>query len=248
MARRAWPLLPESCAVALLACLAPAPAQAGPPYYTDDPEPTAQGHWEAYAFASGANVAGSTSGAAGLDLNYGAAPGLQLTCVLPADVTYVDALHARAGAVELAAKYRLRRAGEGQGGLELAVFPRAFVPLAGAGRHVSLLLPVWLGWTQGGWSLFGGGGLLLQPGTGNRNAAIAGLAVTRDFGDRLDLGLEVYRQGASDQSSRDYAAVAAGMSFHVTTRWSLLASLGSGIEHAASQGRQVFYVALKGDL
>src|SRR4051812_43790223 len=53
------------------------PAMAGPPYDTDDPEPTDRGHWEIYAFAAGDRIGGASDGAAGLDLNYGAAPGVQ---------------------------------------------------------------------------------------------------------------------------------------------------------------------------
>ena len=59
------------------------PALAGPPFVSDDPEPTEAGHWEIYGFAAGAHMAGETDGAAGLDINYGGAKELQLTAVVP---------------------------------------------------------------------------------------------------------------------------------------------------------------------
>src|SRR4051794_14811024 len=70
-------------ALAAVACAIAGPAAAGPPYVTDDPEPADTGHWEVYGFVSGAHRGGSTDGDGGLDINYGAAPDLQLTLGLP---------------------------------------------------------------------------------------------------------------------------------------------------------------------
>ena len=54
-------------------------AWAGPPYVTDDPEPTDLGKWEIYGFGDGTRFAHSTEAATGFDINYGAAKDLQLT-------------------------------------------------------------------------------------------------------------------------------------------------------------------------
>ena len=62
-----------------------ASAVAGPPYMTDDPEPTATGHFEIYTFTQGMTAQGGTSGQSGIDFNYGAAPNLQLTATVPMD-------------------------------------------------------------------------------------------------------------------------------------------------------------------
>jgi hypothetical protein len=59
------------------------PALAGPPYVTDDPEPVAPGHFEIYLYAGGSAARGGSDGQSGIDFNYGAAPDLQLTAVLP---------------------------------------------------------------------------------------------------------------------------------------------------------------------
>jgi hypothetical protein len=50
------------------------PALAGPPYVSDDPEPTDYKHFEIYTFNSGTAMRGDTSGTSGIDFNYGAAP------------------------------------------------------------------------------------------------------------------------------------------------------------------------------
>ena len=74
----AWALL-GAAGVVLLA----APAFAGPPFVTDDPQPTDFGHYEIYAFTAGTATRGDIGGTAGIDFNYGAAPDLQLTAVIP---------------------------------------------------------------------------------------------------------------------------------------------------------------------
>ena len=67
-------------ALVVLWCLAPAAANAGPPYRTDDPEPTPLGHYEFYTFSTGTVVRDDTSGSLpAFELNYGLIPNGQLT-------------------------------------------------------------------------------------------------------------------------------------------------------------------------
>jgi len=66
--------------VVALCCLASGSVRAGPPYRTDDPEPTDFGHFEFYTFSTGTVVSGDTAGALpGVELNYGLIPNGQLT-------------------------------------------------------------------------------------------------------------------------------------------------------------------------
>ena len=83
-------------------------AFAGPPYHSDDPEPTDYTHYEIYAFTNGTVNQDGTSGAAGIDFNYGGAPNLQLTATLPEGYAFPSAGQLQAGLsnIELAAKYR----------------------------------------------------------------------------------------------------------------------------------------------
>lgn len=104
--RAHWPAWLIS-AGALLALLA-RPATAGPPFVSDDPEPTETGHFEIYTFNNGTNTRAGTAGETGVNFNYGAAPNLQLTATLPAGYndTVGDGTRVGLGNVELAAKYR----------------------------------------------------------------------------------------------------------------------------------------------
>ncbi len=85
------------------------PALAGPPYLSDDPEPTDYGHFEIYAFGLGSESDSGWAGESGIDFNYGGAPDLQLTAVVP--LAYDEQGHAGLGNVELAAKIPLPASG-----------------------------------------------------------------------------------------------------------------------------------------
>lgn len=233
--------------VALALALATgAPALAGPPYVTDDPQPTDRGHWEIYTFATAAHTPGDTAGEAGIDLNYGAAKDLQLTAVLPAAFDVADRSRVGMGSVELAAKLKVLH--QQSDGIDLAIFPRLFLPSPEARfgpRRVNLLLPVWAGRDLGPWSVFGGGGYTINRGPGQRDFWTAGLAVTRAIGPRLDLGAEVYHQGGDAADARAFTGVNLGATYKLTDHWALLAAGGPGVQNARQQGEASVYVALE---
>src|SRR5579884_2812554 len=82
------------------------PALAGPPFLSDDPEPTDYKHYEIYTFNSGTSTRTGTDGETGIDFNYGAAPNLQLTATLPLGFASEIGAPSRFGLgnIELAAK------------------------------------------------------------------------------------------------------------------------------------------------
>jgi len=142
------------------------PALAGPPYVSDDREPTDYKHFEIYTFNNGTATRSDVGGAAGIDFNYGAAPDLQLTATLPIgfDSPATGKTGFGLGNIELAAKYRFLH--QDSFGLDVSVFPRVFLPSGptnNGDNTTSLLLPVWVqkDWS-GGWSAFGGGGCVIE--------------------------------------------------------------------------------------
>ena len=235
------PILPL---LAILLCAAP--ALAGPPFVTDDPQPTDTGHWEIYNFALGSHIAGETDGAAGFDINYGGAKDLQLTAVLPLNYQTGTGGTVGLGNIELAAKYKFLHQADGSILPDVAFFPRAFVPTAGrrfGTRRLSLLLPLWAQKDFGPWSLFGGGGYTINPGAGNRDYWQSGLALTRTVTPRLSLGAEITYQGPDAAGARSTTALGAGGIFHVAGPFSLLFSGGPVFEHRGGTGVD-FYAAL----
>jgi hypothetical protein len=122
------------------------PAIAGPPYVSDDPEPTDYRHFEIYTFNSGTSTRNGTDDETGIDFNYGGAPDLQLTATLPLGFSFPTGDGAQFGLsnIELAAKYRFLH--QEAFGWDVAVFRRVFL-LGGSNaigdRNASLLLPLW---------------------------------------------------------------------------------------------------------
>ena len=211
-----------------LASLA-APALAGPPYLTDDPAPTDRGHWEIYVFAAGEGRRSIVDADTGLDLNYGAAPGVQLTATLPLSFSHTtdEGWRGGTGDAELAVKYRFFN--DVDRGLSAAIFPRVILPTAAhaPGEKTRLLLPIWLQKDfAGGTSLFGGGGLTINPGAGNRDFWQAGLALTHDVAKSLSVGAEVTRQGADVDGGTSQTRAGIGAVAQLSDRYALLVSAG----------------------
>jgi hypothetical protein len=221
-------------------------AAAGPPYATDDPEPTDLGHWEIYAFTQGTGSHSSFDGVAGFDLNYGAAPGVQLTATLPLDLTRErGSTRVGAGNVEVGVKYRFLH--DANSGFSLAVFPRLILPTARHGfatGRVAVLLPVWAQKDMGPWSLFGGAGYTLNPGAGNRDFWQEGLALTRTISPRLSLGSEVSHEGSDAAGGHATTALGVGGIYRLGGPFAVLFSAGPAFEHHRDGAQLNGYAAL----
>jgi hypothetical protein len=218
----------RSLAGLILAAIA-VPASAGPPFLTDDPDPTDLGHWEIYAFTGGEARHSTLDADVGLDLNYGAAKDVQLTATLPLSFAHAPLTGWRSGTgdVELGVKYRFFR-DEGRG-LSAAIFPRAILPTAGhsPGGKTRFLLPLWVGKDfAGGTSLFGGGGYLINPGPGNRDFWQAAVAITHDLRDGVSVGAEIAHQGADTAGGTAQTHAGVGSILHIAGPASLLVSGG----------------------
>jgi hypothetical protein len=230
----------------ILACTSGA-VSAGPPFLTDDPEPTDTGHWEIYApFVETKGRGANFEGATGAELNYGAAPDLQLSVALPVDYVHSSTgWRWGSGDVELSAKYRIVH--DETSGIQVAVYPGVTLPTGsngmGAGR-VTGVLPVWVQKDAGPWSIFGGGGYAINPGSGNRDYWIGSVAVTRRFGKRLVLGVETHRQGADTTDGRASTSFGLGAIYQLKPPFRLLASGGPTFEDHGGVASFHAFVAL----
>ena len=230
----------------LLATLPPA-ALAGPPYVSDDPQPTDYRHFEIYVFTQGLRTEQGTSGASGVDFNYGAAPDVQLTVVVPR--AYERPRDAPAptglGNIELGVKYRF--AHQSESGWDIAVFPRLFLPSASGSvgpRHASVLLPVWLERDWGAWSSFGGGGCALNHGGDSRNYCLASWALAYQLRPDLQLGAELVYQSPDTYGMPSALSAGAGARYDFNKTYHLLAYAGPGLRDPADTDRYSWYVSI----
>jgi Putative MetA-pathway of phenol degradation len=234
------------------------PAFGGPPYQTDDPEPTEYRHFEIYFFAGGTATRSGSGQLAGIDLNYGVAPEFQLDVVVPAGFGDAGAVlpvgfgnaeqgqnAVSLGNVQLALKYRFLH--QRDIGLDVAFYPRVFLPAGpnAAGESVpSLFLPIWLEKDLDAWSIFGGGGYQIDRGGNYQDSYQLGLAVTREVLPHLQIGAEVYYQSPNTRGGLATAEIDGGFIYDLSDNFHLMASAGPGIENANETDRYSWYGAL----
>ena len=228
--------------LAVAAAIASAgPAEAGPPFRTDDPEPVDYQHWEVYAFSVETHEHGDTSGILpGIELNYGAAPNLQLHVVMPLayDSPSGDGTKFGYGDTELGAKLRLVDEVENGWRPTIGIFPMLELSTGNARRglgagHTREFLPAWIQKSFGDWTTYGGGGYEINPGMGNKDFWFAGWYLQRKVTDQISLGGEMFHQTADSVGGHDSTGFNLGGIYDVTEHHHLLFSAGRGIQNAA---------------
>ena len=92
-----------------LALILPMQAFAGPPYNTDDPEPTEHKHYEVFVASEyNRNVEGKSGTKPHIEINYGLVPGVQIGVSIPyafSNPTH-EKSHYGLGDIEVSLKYR----------------------------------------------------------------------------------------------------------------------------------------------
>jgi hypothetical protein len=237
----------------VLCAMAAGAAHAGPPFVTDDPQPVDLHHWEVYGFSALTHVQGDTSGTlSGVEINYGAAPNLQLHVIAPLafDEPQGGAALAGIGDLELGAKVRLVDRDKDDWWPQIGVFPLVEVPTGNARRGLGggtarEYLPVWLQWDVGKWTSYGGGGLWLNPGVGNRNYWFAGWLLQYQLTDNLALGGEVFHQTVDSFTGKDTTGFNLGGIYDITGHYHLLFSAGRGLQNASTANEISYYFAIQ---
>jgi hypothetical protein len=208
------------------------PALAGPPFFTDDPEPVRPGHWELYLASQRLKAKDGSSGTAPhAEINYGAAKELQLHLVAPLSYSRPEggALAYGPGDTELGAKYRFLR--ETPGRPQAGIFPLVELPTGNAGRGLGggkpqVFLPLWLQKSWGAWTSYAGGGCWINPGSGKKNWTYAGWLLQRDLSASLTLGGELFHRTPDAAGGKSGTGFTAGGQFNFTAERHLLFSAG----------------------
>ncbi len=242
-----WILVQLELAIALLAIMPG--AFAGPPYVTDDPEPTDTGHFENYLYTEGTHAAGAFSyPGAGVEINYGAFENTQLSWAIPLNP------NPGPGGMGLVwtplgggIKYRFIQEDAEGWRPQVAIFPQVFIPI-GAASHTTPtteLLPLWMQKSFKSWTAFGGTGYTHNPGSGNRNYMIYGAGLQRQVTEALALGVEYFGQTAATVDDHGSAAIGFATLYDLDQTWHLVASVNTGIAGDRENDRLSYNLALK---
>ena len=232
--------------VAVLAGLCTS-ALAGPPFQTDDPEPVEYHHFEMYAFTlSDSTSDGTALLAPAYEVNWGAAPGLQLHLVVPL-VTNIPSDGSKEygiGDTELGAKYRFVK--ETKWLPQVGIFPFIELPSGNSDKGLGAgttwyRLPLWLQKSWGPWTTYGGGGEALVPAAGSKNYPFAGWLVQREINKKLTLGGELFGHGQITPDSDSSTMFDAGGIYEFKDGFDLLFTAGHSV---AGQSETYTYLAL----
>lgn len=204
--QRRWKLVIALLLLAGSKCLI-----AGPPFQTDDPEPVDFRHYEFYVFGAsdGTPVETDPVGPA-FELNWGAAPNLQLHIIVPfgAILPSNNPAYVPAGAgpsaygltdIELGAKYRFIK--ETKHRPMIGTFSMLEVPTGSYNKGLGVgkawyKLPIWVQKEWGPWTGYGGAGYQIVHQVQYRSFPYAGWLLQRDLGNKWTLGAEVFSHGA----------------------------------------------------
>ena len=228
---------------------------AGPPFATDDPEPTEYKHFEIYLYADATyNTDGSTGTRPGLEVNYGAAPNLQISVALP---LAFDQGSGRGtlygyGATELGAKYRFIQEDDDGWRPQVSFYPSIEIPIGDSDRpdgvgggHIRYFFPLWTQKSFDGWTTFGGGGYWINPGRGDKDYWFAGWALLRQITPDFSLGVELFHQTKDSIQGKESTGANIGAIYDFDDRWHVLASVGTGVQNQRPTDNFDYYVAVE---
>jgi hypothetical protein len=187
-----------------------APAWAGPPFQTDDPEPIDYRNYEFYTFATsdGTAIETDTAGPA-VEFNWGALPNVHLHIVIPAAAILPSNNPHLApagtgpneyglGDIETGVKYRFIQ--ESRHRPMIGTFVMFELPIGNSRRGLGVgqtwyKVPIWVQKSFGPWTSYGGVGETVIEAPGYRNFTYGGWLVQRDIGKKWTLGTEVFSHG-----------------------------------------------------
>lgn len=208
---------------------------AGPPYDTDDPEPVDFHHWEFYSASHMIHDNGGWNATMmHFEVNYGAAPNLQLHAIIPFTLNAPEGEKNTYGLgdIEIGAKYRFIQ--ESKYMPMVGIFPLVELPTGNSSRGLGngkpqFFLPVWIQKSFGNWTTYGGTGYLINPAEGSKNSFFWGLQIQNQITKKLSLGTEIYHITSLRTDEESETRFNLGMVFDLNEHNHILLSAGRGI-------------------
>jgi hypothetical protein len=229
LGRKYWPLM-----LCLLLSLATARLRAqGPPFQTDDPVPVDLHHYEFYIFGNTDGTPAETDATGpAIEINWGAIPRVQLHSVLPLGVIEPsnNPIYLPGGTgpsafgvidTELGAKIAIIK--ESKYIPQIGTFTMFEIPTGSSDKGLGVgktwyKLPLWFQKNSGHLLLDGGAGEILVPQTQYRNFPYGGFLVKYTFGERFELGGELFahgREGYATPQTEASAMIDMGGVYHL---------------------------------
>jgi hypothetical protein len=249
-------------------------ALAGPPFITDDPEPTDYQHYELYFFSLGTHATGELTGVApSCDCNYGGFPNVQLHFQpgMAVDKSNGSSLQWGLDDTEFGIKYRFIEQDKASWVPSIAIYPLLEVPTGDSARGLGTgrthaFVPIWVQKDFGDWKTYGGGGFWINPGPGNKNFWFAGWVLERKITDKFMLGIEFFhetpnvtgglestgfssqtllRQPSSDIGVTPSTGFNIGGIYDFTDQYHFLFSFGRGLQNAKKTNEFSWYIGFE---
>jgi hypothetical protein len=225
-----------SIASLVLTLAARSVAWAGPPFQTDDPEPTQYRYYEIYLnseMSHDGNVFSATLPS--LEVNYGLMPNVQFSVSASTAVSHSAGAGWNAGLGDTEVGVKVRFIGQSTWIPDVSFYPSIVLPSGDAkrglgGGETKTFLPLWAQKDIDGWEVFGGGGVWHNPGLGNRDYTFTGVAAQRDFNDDFSAGVELFHSTASTIGGSSTTGFSVGAIKSLGALHKVLFSVGRGLD------------------
>jgi hypothetical protein len=188
---------------------------------------------------------GTAATAPHFEVNYGAAPDLQLHVVAPLGYVHTaEGTHYGYSDTEIGVKYRFVH--ETDSSPQIGVFPMIELPTGSAARQlgsgkVQAYLPAWVQKSWGKLTSYAGGGFWYNPGAGRKNWLFAGWQAQYDFSEVVTLGGEIFYHSSDAGDSAPGGGFNLGGFINLDEHNHILFSLGHSLSGASSVTGYVGY-------
>ena len=111
-------------------------------------------------------------------------------------------------------------------------------------NKVQSFLPLWLQVKSDKWTVYGGMGYRINPGTDNKNSLFLGITTLYEVSPKLQLGGEVFHESPNTEGGKDSAGFNFGGSYNLIEDYNILFAVGKGLKNASSTNQLSAYMAL----
>ncbi len=210
----------------------PLAAWAGPPFFTDDPEPVDYKHGEFYVASQYIHARdGKAATLPHFEFNYGPLPNVMLHVITPFQYVKPEGESSQYGYGDTEFGIKLRFIQETEyipmvGTFALTEFPTGDSDKGLGNGQAQYFLPLWFQKSWGPWTTYGGGGYWINQGEGNKNWWFTGWLLQREITKQLTLGGEIFHRTISHEGGEESTGFQLGAIINLTENHHILMSAG----------------------